>query len=118
MGVQDFDVSCTRCGSDLQVIAVLHELPDAQFNQALQSARQGDWSSAMIRLGAVLSLRMGDVEAWLLTGTLYARRGMWEPARECFSMALMFQPGEPRAQEGLASIDRILKQADEQSPEA
>jgi Flp pilus assembly protein TadD len=102
--VQDFELRCPRCEGDLRTIALLHEWPDALFNQALQAAHRGDWTTATHRLGALLTLRGGDHEAWLLLGLVHARRGHVDSARECLQMVSLLKPGEPRAQDALAKL--------------
>lgn len=109
-GVQDFEILCPRCSADLGTLARLLELPDAHFNLALQAARTGDWVSALQRLGAVLTARPGDREAWLLMGLVYARRGTLHLARDCWNMVLMLQPGEPRALQALDTLRHILEE--------
>ncbi|MFV1964633.1 MAG: hypothetical protein ACC628_04365 [Pirellulaceae bacterium] len=105
--VQDFGLTCPHCDVDLKIIAHLNELPDVQFNQALRAAKSGDWATATMLSGALLSVRMADVPGWILLGTLYARRGFWNLARECWTTVLMFKPNEPRAKRGLAMIEQL-----------
>lgn len=105
--VREFQLRCSQCDSDLKILALLTELPDVQFNQALQAAQRGDLVKATLLLNAVLAARMDDFDAWLLSGTLYARRGQLDVARECMQMALMFKPNEPRARATLAQIGRL-----------
>ncbi len=109
--VTESDLACGRCRGDLRIMAMLHELPDVQFNQALRAAGRGDWATATALLGSVLAVRMTDAEAWLFLGLVWARRGAWGPARECLGMTLMLRPGEPRAKVALAEIQRLAGSA-------
>jgi Flp pilus assembly protein TadD len=106
--VQDFELMCPRCDVDLRILARLNELPDVQFNQALRAAKAGDWATSTMLLGALLSVRMTDVGGWYLQGVLYAQRGFWDLARECWRTVLLFQPNEPRAKRGLAMIEQLI----------
>ncbi len=107
--VQDFELQCPRCEGDLQVLAMLNEWPDALFNQALQAASLGDWTTAALRLGTLLTVRAGDDEAWLLLGLLHARCGHLNSAKECLQMVLLLKPGDPRAQDALAKLSDLAE---------
>lgn len=100
-------MECPRCASDLHALARLNQLPDVLFNQALKAAQSGDWLTATQRLGALLSLRYKDGEAWWLLGLVYARRGSCELARDCWNMALLLRPGDPRAGSALAALRQL-----------
>ena len=106
--VQDFELKCPRCDVELKTMALLHELPDVQFNQALQAAKICDWGTASQLLGAVLAVRVKDIEAWLLLGLVYARRGTFDLARDCWRLVLAFQPGEARASNALNSLNQVV----------
>lgn len=107
--VSEFELRCPRCGGDVKMMALFHQLPDVQFNRALRAAQQGDWATSSMLLGAVLAVRTGDAEAWLLLGLIYARRGLWASAHECWSTVLMLRPGEPRAKEALAAARQLAQ---------
>lgn len=107
--VSQFEMRCPKCGGDLKMLALFQQLPDVQFNSALRAAQQGDWATSTMLLGAVLAARERDAEAWLLLGLIYARRGLWAPARECWSTVLMLRPGEPRAKEALATVRQLTQ---------
>src|SRR4051812_38552825 len=102
--VQEDALACPSCDGDLCLLARLHELPDVQFNQALRAARAGNGAAALLQLGAVLAARPHDVDAWVLLGTVCARRGALALARDCWNMARVLRPGEPRACQGLRAI--------------
>ncbi|MCY2987391.1 MAG: hypothetical protein NTY19_05935 [Planctomycetota bacterium] len=116
--VQDFEEHCPRCEGNVLLIALLHQLPDVHFNQALKAAQTGDWVTAMQRLGLVLSARPGDREAWLLLGLVFARRGTLDLARDCWNMVLMLQPGEPRASQALGTLRQLLEARPTPEPSA
>ena len=108
--VQDFEMACPHCKGDLKIMALLNQLPDVQFNRALSAARSGDWHTASAQLGAVLSVRMTDIDAWLLLGTVYARCGILALAGQCWQMVLMLRPNDPRAKKGLETIEQLNSQ--------
>lgn len=105
--ITPFTLSCHDCAGDLRPLALLQELPDVQFNAALRAARTADWVSAMNLLGACLTARPGDVDAWVLLGTVHARRGNLALARDCWVMVQSLRRGESRSARGLAAILRI-----------
>ena len=107
--VSDFETRCPKCRADLKTLALFQQLPDVQFNEALYAARQGDWATSTLLLGAVLAVRKNDVDAWLLLGLNYARRGLWAAAAECCHTVLMLQPGESRARETMATIQQLTR---------
>jgi Flp pilus assembly protein TadD len=111
--VGEFETACPQCRADLTVLALLHELPDVQFNEALRAAARGDWTTACMHLGSVLAANLADAEAWLLLGLVWARQAMWEPAQQCLGVARMLKPNESRAKSALDEIERILRSGNE-----
>lgn len=102
-------VNCPTCDGDLSVVSAAIEQPDAHFNRAVRAARTGDWATALARLGATLAARPTDAEAWLMLGTVYARRKDFALARDCWRMTLMFRPGEARATRSLRRLDELTR---------
>ena len=96
---------------------MLNELPDVQFNQALKAAKQGSWTTAELLLGSLLSVRMNDVNAWLLLGLTHARRNNWTAATEAFNMVLMFNPKEPVARHSIKAIRQLTAKTHNSSSE-
>ena len=111
--VGEFETACPQCRADLTVLALLHELPDVQFNEALHAAARSDWTTTSVRLGRVLAANLADAEAWLLLGLVWARQGMWEPAQQCLAVARMLKPNESRVKSALDEIERIVQREDE-----
>ncbi len=109
-GVADHEIRCPRCETDLASFATLNELPDVQFNTALEAAGRGDYVTAMNLLGAAIVSRPADAEAWMLAGLIHARSGSWPAARRCCNMVRMLKPGYAGAAKVLQAIDASIAQ--------
>jgi hypothetical protein len=109
--VADFALVCPACEEDLRPMARMNELPDVQYNQALQAARASDWPTAINLLGAVLVSRPGDVGAWVLLGSIHAQRGTLALARDCWMMAQLLDRKDVGSARGLKTLEAMHKSA-------
>jgi Flp pilus assembly protein TadD len=108
---QDFQLSCPDCAASLKTFAMANEGPDRWFNEALASARNGDWLMAVMKCNAALVQRTRDAGLWMLLGTVYARMEAFGQARQCFQTVLAFDAGYAPARQALEHIARLEGEA-------
>jgi Flp pilus assembly protein TadD len=93
--------SCAHCGQDVEVLALLNEVPDRCFNAALAAAKNGDWATAQKELTVALHYRDDDVAASVLLGKVLARQGRMQEAALAFVNARLRAPRDPKIAEFL-----------------
>lgn len=109
-------IRCGDCGADVKLLARVYELPDVQFNQALEALSRGDAFTAQNLAGAFLAARPADAEGWLLLGHAHAVAGNFETARRCWRLVEMFRPSDPRPARAAAELDKHLASRASDSP--
>jgi Flp pilus assembly protein TadD len=82
---------------DLKALALIDELPDVCFNEALRAVRQNRWAEAVQQLATAIHYRPGDGEVWIVLGKVYAQLQRMEEALTCFARAQMCGSGEEAA---------------------
>ena len=99
------DRTCSKCGFSLEHIGKAAELPDILFNKALAEARQKQWAEARRYASGATALRPTDSPAWLLLGKTMVAAGDVAGGIQCFQVASLHSPGDPRVVAALKAVN-------------
>ena len=89
---RDEQESCYHCGKDLTILRLIVNKAKHHFNLALEHAEKGRNYEAINELKNTLDLNRQHTKSWIVLGTLYAKLGDFEKARESWSEALALSP--------------------------
>lgn len=99
---------CTNCGEDLSSFSNLYFLPSFHFNKGLQAAQNINFDEAIKELQIATTLDKGDVDSLILLGKVYAQKGDYENAINCWQNVLEIRPSNEDAQKAIEKAAKLL----------
>src|SRR6476661_8050077 len=83
---------CYACDKDLSMLRLLVNKARHHYNDALEHAERNRNTEAIDELRNALDLDRRFTNAHVVLGTLYAKEGKYEEAKQCWSNALELNP--------------------------
>lgn len=89
-GCENLDdrTTCYHCEQDLEMLRTVVNRVKHHFNAALEHAERDRSDEAIAELKHALELDASFVDGWVVLGTVYARKEMFEEAKEAWNRAL------------------------------
>lgn len=99
--------TCYVCGKDISTIRLVVNKARQHYNDALEHAERGRNREAIDELKNAIDLDASLVQAHVVLGTLFAREGNFDEARESWDRALSLHPDLKRAHIYLERVDTV-----------
>ncbi|MGC8840050.1 MAG: tetratricopeptide repeat protein [Candidatus Sumerlaeaceae bacterium] len=98
---------CYHCDHDLSMLRLIVNKARYHYNAALEHAERGRYDEAIDELHNAIDLDRSFVPAHVVLGTIYAKKGEFERAREAWEMALSLQPELSKAHRYLCRLGQV-----------
>jgi lipopolysaccharide biosynthesis regulator YciM len=98
---------CYACDKDISMLRLLVNKARHHYNDALEHAERGRTIEAIDELRNALDLDRRFTNAHVVLGTLYAKNGEYQQARECWSNALKISPEMEKAHSYLQRVQAV-----------
>ena len=98
---------CYACDRDLSMLRLIVNKARHHYNQALEHAERGRVQEAIDELHNATDLDRRFVSALVVLGTLLARQGKFDEARETWEKALAIQPELDKAHRYLDKVESV-----------
>lgn len=99
--------TCYACDKDISTLRMVVNKARQHYNDALEHAERNHSENAIEELKQALALDNTLVNAHVVLGTLYARDGRFQEARDCWTRALELQPELARAHDYLGRVESV-----------
>lgn len=106
---RDERATCYHCEQDLSMLRVVVNRAKNHYNNALEHAERDRLDEAIAELKHALELDSGFVSAWIVLGTLHARKEMFDEAREAWNRALALNPHLKKAHDYLDKSGSVAR---------
>ncbi len=83
---------CYNCDRDLSMLRLVVNKARYHYDQALEHAERRRYDEAIDELHNAIDLDRSFIPAHVVLGTIYAKKGEFDKARECWETALSLQP--------------------------
>ncbi len=98
---------CYYCDHDLSMLRLIVNKARHHYNVALEHAERGRFDEAIDELHNALDLDSSFVPAHVVLGTLYAKKGDFERAKQAWETALSLQPELNKAHRYLNRLGQV-----------
>lgn len=98
---------CYHCNRDLSMLRLIVNKAKHHYNIALEHAERGRYAQAITELQNALDLDRHNKDALVVMGTVYARMGQLDKAREYWTEALKLEPILYKAQDYLRRAESV-----------
>ncbi len=106
---RDERATCYHCEQDLSMLRVVVNRAKNHYNSALEHAERDRLDEAIAELKHALELDSGFLSAWIVLGTLYARKELFDEAREAWNRALALNPHLKKAHDYLNKSGSVAR---------
>lgn len=89
---RDDRTACYHCEQDLTMLCMVINRAKNHYNNALEHAERGREEEAVAELKHALELDASFTAAWTVLGTLYAKKEMFDDAKDAWGQALALDP--------------------------
>jgi len=96
------------CREDLSSLGRLTELPYAFFNDGLRLAKEGKLQDALVKLAVAAELKRDYTKPYMIMGKIYAQKGMYAGAIECWQKVLAVTPRDEKARKAIDKVKEIM----------
>lgn len=98
---------CYACDKDISMLRLVVNKARHHYNDALEHAERGRVTEAVDELRHALDLDRSFASAHVVLGTLYAKQGEYEKARQSWETALSLQPELDKAHAYLQRVEAV-----------
>ena len=99
---------CYHCEKDVSMLRVIVNKARHHYNVALEHAERGRIHEAVNEMRNCIDLDHQFAPAHVVLGTLYAKRGEFDKARECWNTALALNPDMAKSRDYLQRAEELL----------
>ncbi|MFC1601725.1 tetratricopeptide repeat protein [Candidatus Sumerlaeota bacterium] len=99
--------ACYNCSKDLTILRMVTNKARHHYNNALEHAERQRHAEAITDLRSCLELDSQFISAYVVLGTIYAKQGKYDEARELWRQALALDPSALKAHEYLGKVDVV-----------
>lgn len=101
---RDDRASCYHCTGDLVALRAVVNKAKNLHNEALEHAERGRAEAAIAALKTAIELDASFAAAWVVLGTIFAREGRVDEARQAWEKALAIDPRMEKAHQYLEKL--------------
>lgn len=98
---------CYHCEKDVSMLRVIVNKARHHYNVALEHAERGRIHEAVNEMRNCIDLDHQFAPAHVVLGTLYAKRGEFDKARECWNTALALNPDMAKSRDYLQRAEQV-----------
>lgn len=98
---------CYHCGQDLSMLRLVLNRARNHYNAALEHAERDRNDEAISELKHAVELDSTFINAWVVLGTVYAKREMFAEARDAWQKALALDPRLEKAHTYLQKAETV-----------